>query len=69
MSDRFTLTPADRRNPLWLALAGHLTERLATLRAMNDADRPADKTSHLRGQIAEVKALLALGEERRTVDD
>ena len=67
MSDRLILTPADRRSPLWLLLEAHYTERLATLRAQNDADKPADKTATLRGQIAEVKALLDLAKDRPSV--
>ena len=54
MSD-FKLTPADRMSPLWRALHEHLTNRLAT----------PEKTARLRGQIAEVKALLAMNEEPR----
>lgn len=69
MTARFAITPAERRNPLWLALEAHLTDRLATLRSRNDADMAADKTAHLRGQIAEVKALLALATDRPQVDD
>jgi hypothetical protein len=61
----FKLTPADRMSPLWRALHEHLTNRLATLRAQNDADATPEKTARLRGQIAEVKALLAMNEEPR----
>lgn len=68
MSERFTLTQADRSSPLWRALEAHLTDRLATLRTRNDADAPPDKTAHLRGQIAEVKALLDLARDRPKVD-
>lgn len=68
MSDRLTLTPADRRNPLWLALEAHLVDRLATLRSKNDADASPERTAHMRGQIAEVKTLLALASDRPKVE-
>lgn len=68
MSDRFTLSPADRRSPVWLAIEAHLTERLATLRGRNDGDMTPEKTAHLRGQITEVKALLTLAQDRPKVE-
>ena len=64
---RFTLAAGDRINPLWRAIEAHLTDRLATLREQNDSDKSPDKTAHLRGQIAEVKLLLALAEDRPKV--
>lgn len=64
----FTLTPADKRSPLWLDLAEHLRQRLETARAENDASKPVEKTEHLRGRIFELKALLALAEDRPSVD-
>lgn len=57
----------ERRTPLWLALQDHLNTRLAELRAQNDGELSPDKTAALRGRIAEVKALLALGQEPRTL--
>ena len=67
MSD-FELTPADKRSPLWLDLAEHLTQRLALARAENDVSKPIEKTEHVRGRIFELKALLAMAEERRAID-
>ncbi len=68
MSD-FELTPADKRSPMWLALADHLNERLAMHRMSNDASQPADRTEHLRGRIAEIKYLLGLGDEPRPLTE
>jgi hypothetical protein len=62
------LSPAEKRSPLWLAIVAHLTERLATARLDNDSSKPVEKTEHLRGRIFELKALIALGEERRLSD-
>lgn len=62
------LSPAEKRSPLWLAIVEHLTERLATARAENDTSKTVEKTEHLRGRIFELKALIALGEDRPIVD-
>ncbi len=67
MSD-FELTTADKRSPLWLALAEHLAQRLEAARTENDASRPIDRTEHTRGRIFELKALLALAEDRPSAD-
>lgn len=64
----FELTPADKRSPLWLDLVEHLNQRLAMARIENDTSKPVEKTEHLRGRIFELKALLALAEDRPTVD-
>ena len=61
-----TLSDAEKRSPLWHALAEHYTARLASLRAQNDADKSPDQTAKLRGQILEVKAFLSLADEPRT---
>lgn len=68
MSD-FELLPADLTSATWLSLKQHLQDRLATLRAQNDTEQTPEKTARLRGQIAEVKRLLALGEPRQLVRD
>jgi hypothetical protein len=67
MSD-FTLTAADKRSPLWLALSEHLHERLAMHRAHNDASQSVEKTEKLRGRIAELNALLGLEDDRPRAD-
>ena len=63
----FELTPADKRSPLWLDLAEHLNKRLADARADNDHSKSVEKTEHLRGRIFELKALLALADDRPTL--
>jgi len=62
------LTPADRRSPLWLDIAEHLTKRLERARQDNDASRPIERTEHTRGRIFELKSLLALAEDRPHAD-
>jgi hypothetical protein len=57
-------TDLDFQNPLWRKLTEHLNKRLILLRAKNDNERPATDTSYLRGQIFEVKRMLALEGER-----
>ncbi len=54
-------------NPLWMRLEKHLRERLAELRARNDADNDPVQTARLRGRIAELKDLLAAAEDRYPV--
>lgn len=63
--ERFKLQPQDRTNPLWLRLEKHMQQVLAEQRALNDATRPMDKTEHIRGRIAQLKELLALGDDPR----
>jgi hypothetical protein len=62
------LTYEERHSALWVKLAEHLEARLDLLRAKNDNPIPAEETSRLRGQIREVKSLLALGQPETTVD-
>ena len=57
------LSTNDRHSPLWLKLKRELEARLATLRAQNDGDKDERSTAMLRGRIAELKILLALGNE------
>ena len=40
-----------------------LGQSLAELRALNDTSLPPDRTEHIRGRIAQLKALLALADE------
>lgn len=58
-----TLTPIERTSALWQKLRAHYTERLAELRTRNDGGLDPQATARLRGQIAEVKILLTLGDE------
>jgi hypothetical protein len=62
--DLFELRDADKLNPLWARLSGHYRDRLAMLRAQNDADLSAEETARIRGQIKEVKALLSMGRDK-----
>lgn len=59
----FKLNPGDRQSAAWQSLKNHYTKRLALLRQQNDTDQDERKTARLRGQIAEVKALLELENE------
>ncbi len=62
------LTPHDRQSAVWQKLKAHLDARLATLRVQNDT-MPMDRTEKHRGRIVEVKALLALGEDKPVLED
>lgn len=54
----------DRTSAVWKKLKPFLEARLESLRKMNDSPkRGADVTAYLRGQIAELKVLIALDKE------
>lgn len=55
------LSDLELSSPLWLTLKQHYEERLAELRAKNDGNMTYEQTLHIRGQIAEVKGFLDLG--------
>lgn len=58
--EQFRLRSSDTASETWIRLHKHYTDRLERLRTQNDADQSPEKTAMLRGQIREVKALLAL---------
>lgn len=60
---------SDRISSTWIKLNAHLTERLAILRSQLEADIDEQRSTRLRGQIFEVKALLALNEDRPFIDE
>ena len=51
----------DFQSATWKKLDQYLNERLATLREQNDKDMSGKRTNKLRGRIAEINLLLALG--------
>lgn len=64
----FELSLAERNSHLWQRLAKHLEGRLQKLRTENDTDLTESRTAQLRGRIAEIKALMALGNEPIELD-
>jgi len=60
-------TDHERQGAVWQKLKRHLEERLATMRAKNDGNLDEMKTARLRGQIAEVKALMSFGTDKPVV--
>jgi hypothetical protein len=61
--DKRILTIEDRESPLWRRLADHMRAELARLRETNDAHQLGEvKTAAIRGQITQLKALLALAD-------
>jgi hypothetical protein len=59
----FDLTAVERTSSTWIKAEAFLKDRLQRLREKNDRPLPPDETALVRGQIAEVKALLRLGRE------
>lgn len=63
------MTPDDLRSPQWRRFTQTLQERLQELREFNDASANSElKTALIRGQISEVKRILALSQESAGAD-
>lgn len=60
----FELTHSDKASSLWQRLCFHLEDRLVRARQRNDATLSEPETAALRGEIACLKKLLALGADR-----
>ena len=66
----FALTEGEKHHPLWVRLRAHFTDRLAQARVRNDRpDLREWETATLRGQIKELKAIIALGDDRPLTGD
>lgn len=57
------LAPHEAQTAVWLKVQEFLDKRLAELRGQNDGPLDPIKTSELRGRIAQLKELRALGEQ------
>lgn len=55
------LTNHERASAVWMKLEAHLAERIAACRSRNDGDLSEMDTAKLRGRIAALKEILALG--------
>lgn len=62
------LDAVDRQSLTWTKLREHYESRLNTLRRQNDGDLDERQTAKLRGRIAEVKAMIALGDEAQKIE-
>lgn len=51
----------ERQSAVWIKLRDHMAQRLADLRTKNDGPHDGVDTANLRGRIAQLKELLALG--------
>lgn len=63
VNDSTRLTAAEAATQLWDELSRFISRRLNLMRAENDNDKDPIKTAHLRGRIAAMKELLALGSQ------
>ena len=54
------LSAEERRTPMWFRIMEHMKERLEYLRVQNEGDKSEVQTAKIRGQIAELKAIMAL---------
>ena len=57
------LTHDDRISPAWGKVRKHLESELDRLRRYNDRRHDIEETAWTRGQIEQIKAVLALGQE------
>lgn len=66
---KFKLTKGQRIDPFWLVLKPELEKEIERLRRKNDdAKLTQEQTSALRGRIAALKDLLAIGEDAALAD-
>lgn len=64
------LTRYERESPLWRRLAEHMRAELERQRIRNDGIRLDEvQTAVIRGHIAQLKSLLALGDEPQALGD
>lgn len=57
------LAPHEAQTAVWLKVCEHIDERIAQLREKNDGRLDLIETTELRGRIAQLKELRALGEQ------
>ena len=57
-------TYEELHSSLWVKLTEHYEARLQLLRAKNDNNLTPEETSRLRGRLAEVRAILALPQDK-----
>jgi len=67
--DRIILTQGERASSTWGKTMEYLNGRLAALRRQLEGDLDDRQTIKLRGQIAEVKFLMSLNEERPVIEE
>ena len=61
------LSTLEKQSAAWLRLDAYMNEQLKSLRLQNDGELSAEATARLRGRIAQLKTILALGEDREPV--
>jgi len=67
--DDFELTDGEKAQPLWRRLKAHLEDQLAAARQRNDdAAMTEHATQALRGKIACLKLIIALGDDRPVIE-
>lgn len=62
------ITPIEKNSALWLKIAREVTERLTSLRGMNDGNLDAMATAKVRGQIAMCKEVLGWATPNPEID-
>lgn len=61
--------PVERTSETWIAVRKHVETELAQAREELERPAPLDVTNLVRGRILALKSVLALGEDRRTIDE
>jgi len=65
--EAFYLNEVDRASFTWTRIADHLKSELDRYREQNDATLDVEQTALIRGRIAELKKILALGSPKPQV--
>jgi hypothetical protein len=68
MSAKLKLVPHERQHPIWMKIEEELNRRIDVLRRMNDGAFDEIQTARLRGRIAELKDLLAMGKDAEVIE-
>ncbi len=63
-----SLTSEEIRSPMWSAINEYLDTQIAALRVMNDGDKDPITTANIRGRIAAMKSVQAIGKPRVPVE-
>lgn len=67
--EQFELTAIEQASPLWGKLMVYFEGRKRSLRAKNEGDLDPIQTAKVRGQLAELRALMTLNEEPLDITD
>lgn len=68
MSEKIILTEGDKMSSAWAKLQKYMDQRLVMLLGQLEGDKDPIQTAKLRGNIAELRALQALGKDHPFIE-